>query len=176
MAPAEEQASCSCQKAEHEGGRWAEQRGGGGPAGAGGGGVPSVAVAQAGAAQTREEDARRAAAARGPEPLREDEGRVRGRLQGMVPTEAGRSEDLGARGRGRASFAVARTPVGSGEDEKAVLGLPQRELSPSTPTPPTPPTPPHGSGLGGSRCRRSGGTARRGTTIACWCQDDAPRH
>lgn len=91
----------------------------------------------------------------------------------MVPTEAGRSEDLGARGRGRASFAVARTPVGSGEDEKAVLGLPQRELRPSTPTPPTPP---HGPGLRGSRCRRSGGTARRGTTIACWCQDDAPRH
>lgn len=49
----------------------------------------------------------------------------------MVPTEAGRSEDLRARGRGRAAFPVAGTPVGSGEDEEAVLGLPQRELSSS---------------------------------------------
>lgn len=52
----------------------------------------------------------------------------------MVPTEAGRSEDFRACRRGRASFAVTRTPMGSGEDQKALLRLPQRELTPKTPS------------------------------------------
>lgn len=67
-----------------------------------------MAVAQAGAAETREEDARRAAAPRGPESLREDEGRVRGRLQGVSRKGAP------LRGPGRLTHALA-VPRRSGD-------------------------------------------------------------